>query len=55
MLVRWEENWGDGNTPLWPYLAGLELAPTTAKFGDEKKVRTVASVVILRLGWKSVV
>jgi hypothetical protein len=32
-------------------LAGLELAPTTAKLGDEKKVRTVASVVILRVCW----
>jgi hypothetical protein len=30
--------------PLCPYLAGLELAPTTAKYGDEKKLRALASV-----------
>jgi hypothetical protein len=30
----------------------LELAPTTAKLGDEKKVRTVASVVMVWPGWK---
>ena len=30
-----------------PKLCRLLLAPTTAKKGDEKKVRTAASVVIL--------
>jgi hypothetical protein len=33
--------------PLWPNLVGLELAPTTAKAGEEKKVRMVASVVMV--------
>lgn len=32
---------------LWPNLAGLELAPTTAKNGEEKKARAVASVDML--------
>lgn len=41
--------------PLWPYLAGLELAPTTAKWGEEKKVRTEESVVIFEDWWKDLV
>lgn len=33
---------------LCPNLAGFELAPTTAKWGEAMKARAVASVVILR-------
>lgn len=31
-----------------PNLAGLELAPTTAKAGDEKNLRAVASVAMIQ-------
>lgn len=37
------------NAPLWPNLAGLELAPTTAKKGEAKKVRAAVSVAIVEL------
>lgn len=30
-----EEGWG--RKPLWPYLLGSGVAPTTAKYGDLKK------------------
>lgn len=30
--------------PLWPYLVGSELAPATAKRGDEKNVFNAASM-----------
>ncbi|RCI10397.1 hypothetical protein L249_4395 [Ophiocordyceps polyrhachis-furcata BCC 54312] len=33
--------------PLWPNLAGLELAPTTANAGEAKKFRAVACVAML--------
>jgi hypothetical protein len=36
---------------LWPNFAGFELAPTTAKYEEEKKARAVASVDILNI-WK---
>jgi hypothetical protein len=41
-------------SPLWPNFAVLELAPTTAKDGEEKKMRADASVLILMLmpGWQ---
>lgn len=35
--------------PLWPNLAGLELAPTTANRGAEKNLRAAASVAIVIL------
>lgn len=34
---------------LWPNLVGSLLAPTTAKYGAEKKALAAASVVILIL------
>lgn len=37
-----------GSSLLWPYLAVLELAPTTAKRGEEKKIRAVASVDMMK-------
>ena len=36
-----------GYVLLCPNLAGLELAPTTAKCGEDIKARAVASVAIL--------
>lgn len=35
---------------MWPYLAVLELAPTTAKAGAVKNLRAVASVAIIASG-----
>lgn len=37
----------DSDLLLWPNLAVFELAPTTAKFLDEKNVLRDASVLIL--------
>jgi hypothetical protein len=41
-----EVRWG---VPLCPNLVGSLEAPTTAKYGAEKKVRAAASVAILSL------
>lgn len=37
---------GKGCIPLCPYLAGSELAPATAKRGDEKKIFRAASDIL---------
>lgn len=45
---RWCANRDDLDALLCPNLAGLDVAPTTAKFGVAKKALAVASVDILR-------
>src|SRR5438128_2070161 len=45
--LRGVEGGGGEDKPLWPYLCVSLLAPTTAKEGDWKKARRVASVAAI--------
>ena len=44
-----EKGMGVRSSPRWPNLLGSELAPATAKRGEEKKVFRAASIVDLEL------
>lgn len=45
MAVTGRECWRYQAKILWPYLVGSELAPATAKRGDEKNVFNAASML----------